>query len=125
MNSFGCKRGIWPSSYLGRPLGGNSNSIHFWQLLVEKIQHKLHNWKYAYISKGGRHTLIQVTLSNLPTYYLSLFKAPSSIINCLERLVRDVLWEGARGDGGVHNVNWGFTQRPQALGGPWYWQLDS
>lgn len=48
-------------------------SPHFWQLIVECIQHKSHNWKYAFISKGGRHTLIQATLSNIPIYYLSLF----------------------------------------------------
>lgn len=32
-------------------------------------------------------------------------------------MVRDFSWEGARGDGGMHNVNWGTSQRPQALGG--------
>lgn len=58
VNSFGCKRGFWPSTYLGLPLGGNSNSVIFWQHVVEKFQHKFHNWKYAYILKGGKHTII-------------------------------------------------------------------
>jgi hypothetical protein len=34
-----------------------------------------------YLSKGGRLTLIKSTLSNLPTYYLSLFP-----------IQRDFLW---------------------------------
>lgn len=29
----------------------------------------------------------------------------------------DFFWEGAQGDGGMRNVNWGITQRPHALGG--------
>ena len=43
----------------------------FWIPIIERMQHKLHNWKYAYMSKGSCHTLIQATLSNFPTYYLS------------------------------------------------------
>ena len=31
-------------------------------------------------------------------------------------MIHDFFWEGARGDGGMHNVNWGTTQRPHALG---------
>ena len=89
MTVFGCKNGQWPASYLGLPLGGNSKSMILWQSIIEKFQQKLHNWKYAYISKGGRHTLIQATVSSLSTYYLSLFHAPNDVINYLEKLIRD------------------------------------
>lgn len=85
--------------------------------MVERFQHKLHNWKYAFISKGGRHTLIQATLSSLPTCYLSLFRAPSSIIKHLDKMVCDSFSEGSRGNGGMHNMNWEVTQRPQFMGG--------
>ena len=37
VNSFGCKTGFWPSTYLGLPLGDNSNSAIFWQPVVEKF----------------------------------------------------------------------------------------
>lgn len=49
-------------------------------------------------------------------YYLSLFWAPSSIISCLEKLIQDFFWEGSRGDGSMHNVNWAISQCPQLLG---------
>ena len=70
-----------------------------------------------YISKGGRHTLIQATLSSLPTYYLSLFRAPLSIISCINKLTRNFFWEGTRGDGGMHNINWAISQQPQLSDG--------
>jgi hypothetical protein len=38
------------------------------------------------LSKGGRLTLIKSTLSNLPTYYSSLFPIPVGVANRLERL---------------------------------------
>ena len=37
----------------------------------------------------GRLTLINSTLSNLPTYYLSLFPIPLSVANRIEKLQRD------------------------------------
>lgn len=39
----------------------------------------------------GRHTLIQATLSSMPTYLLSLFLLPSTVANSLDKLIRDFL----------------------------------
>lgn len=33
------------------------------------------------------------TLSNLPTYFLSIFKAPCKVIKTIEKMRRDFLWE--------------------------------
>jgi hypothetical protein len=42
-----------------------------------------------YLFKGGRVTLIKSTLSNLPTYFLSLFPLPMGVANRNEKLHRD------------------------------------
>ena len=49
-------------------------------------------WKRAFLSKGGRLTLIRAVLSSLPIYFLSLFKMPQGIVNNIEKLMRDFLW---------------------------------
>lgn len=54
-------------AYLVLPLGGNSFSPSFWQPIVERMLHKLHNWKCAYISKGGRHTLLRLLCLVFPS----------------------------------------------------------
>lgn len=53
---------------------------------------------------GGRITLIKATLSNLPVYYMSLFKMPAKISQKVEKLKRDFLWE--RGLNKDHLVGW-------------------
>ena len=53
---------------------------------MEKIKCRLASWKMIYLSKGGRITLIKRTLSNLPTYFLSLFPIPAIVTNCIEKL---------------------------------------
>ena len=62
--------------------------------MVEKVEKRLASWKRLYLSKGGRLTLIKSTLSNLPTYYLSLFPLPMSVAWWIEKLQRDSMWGG-------------------------------
>lgn len=59
------------------------------------MQKKKHVEKIIiYLGVGGRITLIKVAMSNVPVYYMSLFKMPIKIIKTLEKLQLDFLWEG-------------------------------
>ena len=67
--------------YLGHPLGAKFKDKTIWNLILEKMERKLVGWKKLYLSKGGRVTLIKSTLSNVPTYFLSLFPIPTLVAN--------------------------------------------
>ena len=98
--------GDWPIIYLGLPLGGNPQNIDFWEPVVSKVAKRLDGWKKAFLSRGGRLTLIQSVLSSPPIYYLSLFKAHMKVITSLEKLMRNFFWEGGDLVGGDHLVRW-------------------
>ena len=70
-----------PFLYLGLPVGANPKSKAVWNPIIEKFESKLTSWKGQYLSSGGRITLIKLTLSNLPVYYISMFKMLVEIIN--------------------------------------------
>ena len=78
---LGCKQGSLPMKYLGLPLGAKFKDKTIWNPILEKMERRLARWKRLYFSKGGRVTLIKSTLSNLPTYFLSLFSIPASVAN--------------------------------------------
>jgi exonuclease III len=134
---LGCKVGTLPMSYLGLPLGSSFKDKTIWNGIVEKLETRLAGWKRMYLSKGGRVTLIKSTLSNIPTYYLSLFPIPVGVAHRIEKIQRDFLWGGLGEDFKYHLVSWDRVCTPlyygglgirrllpynQALLGKWLWR---
>jgi hypothetical protein len=78
---LGCGTSSLPLKYLGLLLRASYKAKSIWDVVVEKMERRLASWKRMYLSKGGRATLIKSTLSNLPTYFLSLFPIPTSVTN--------------------------------------------
>ena len=114
---LGCKQRSLPMKYLGLPLEAKYKDKTICNLILEKMERKLASWKKLYLSKRGRVTLIKSTLSNLPTYFLSLFPIPASVANRIARLQRDFLWGGLGDEPKFHLVNWSMVCTPLSSGG--------
>ena len=87
-----CKIGSLPTTYLGLPLGASFKSSGIWNGVIEKIEKRLATWKMQYLSMGRRLTLINNVQESIPTYYMSLFPIPGSILKQIDRLRRRFLW---------------------------------
>jgi hypothetical protein len=135
---LGCQLGCVPMKYLGMPLGAGFKEKTIWNPIIEKVEKRLAGWKRLYLSKGGRVTLIKSTLSSLPTYLLSLFPMPASVVNRIEKLQRDFLWGGLGDEKRFHLLRWDKVCLPiqngglaiknlrlfnQALLGKWIWRF--
>ena len=98
-------------------MGANPRTIQFWEPIIEKIERRLGGWKRAFLSRGGRLTLIQLVVSSLPIYFRYLFKIPTLVANRIEKLMRGFLWEGYEEGGGSHLVRWNLVTRSKEKGG--------
>ena len=114
---LGCKQGSLPMKYLSLPLEAKFKDKSIWNPILEKMERKLAGWKKLYLSKGGRVALIKSTLSNIPTYFLSLFPILASMANRIARLQRDFLWGGLGDEPKFHLVDWSTMCTPLSLGG--------
>ena len=114
---LGCQQGSLPMKYLSLPLGAKLKDKSIWNPILEKMERKLAGWKKLYLSKGGRVALIKSTLSNIPTYFLSLFPILASMANRIARLQRDFLWGGLGDEPKFHLVDWSTMCTPLSLGG--------
>lgn len=91
--------------YLGLPVGANMALARNWQPVIDKFQARLSIWKAKTLSFGERITLIKLVLNNLPIYYFSIFKAPSGVIDSLEKIRRMFLWGGNESNNKICWIN--------------------
>ncbi|GJR95442.1 MAK10-like protein [Tanacetum coccineum] len=91
-SNAGCIAGNIPFNYLGLPIGSNMKSIASWKMLIDRFRSRLSTWKASLLSIGGRLTLIKSVLGSLGIYYLSIFRAPESVLNDLERIRSNFFW---------------------------------
>nr|KYP43495.1 Putative ribonuclease H protein At1g65750 family [Cajanus cajan] len=101
-----CTVGSLPFSYLGLPIGANPRLLKTWDPVISKVQKRLSKWKGKNLSFGGRSVLLKSILHSIPIYYLSFFKASTSIITILESLFRRFLWGGDEDHSKIAWVAW-------------------
>ncbi|KAJ0442970.1 putative RNA-directed DNA polymerase [Helianthus annuus] len=116
-NYLGCRVGCFPFKHLGLQVGANMNLVKNWKPVVDIFKKRLAIWKAKTLSFGGRLTLIKSVLNALPTYFFSLYKAPSGIIDQLERLRREFLWGITPEKRKLCGVAWENVMAPKELGG--------
>ncbi|GJU60342.1 RNA-directed DNA polymerase, eukaryota, reverse transcriptase zinc-binding domain protein [Tanacetum coccineum] len=95
-----------PFNYLGLPIGSNMKSIASWKMLIDRFRSRLSTWKANLLSIGGRLTLIKSVLGSLGIYYLSIFRAPESVLNDLERIRSNFFWGGNQDGKKMTWVKW-------------------
>ena len=74
-------------------------------------------WKSKTLSLWGRLTLAKVVLGILPTFYFSLFVAPTGVIKKLESIRRRFLWGGTDEKKRINWVAWQSVTAPKETGG--------
>ncbi|CAN1256031.1 Putative ribonuclease H protein At1g65750 [Linum perenne] len=121
---FGCQLESLPTTYLGLPLGSRAKTKEIWGPVIETFRNRLQGWKARLLSLGGRLVLLKSVLSNLPIYFLSILKAPSSVISKLEAIQNRFLWGGTDEIRKIHLVNWNMVKTPISRGGLGVLDLD-
>ena len=88
--------GKFPSTYLGLPLGMTPLDS-FWNGIMDRFSKKLVGWKGASLSQASKFQLVKSTLQNLPMYALSFFVITVKYAKRMEKIQRDLLWNGVEG----------------------------
>ncbi|GJS16762.1 hypothetical protein Tco_0411234, partial [Tanacetum coccineum] len=105
-SNAGCITGDILFNYLGLPIGSNMKYIASWKTLVDRFHMRLSSWKGNLLSIRGRLTLIKSVLGSLGIYYLSIFRAPESVLQDLERIRAKNFWGGNKDENKMAWVKW-------------------
>lgn len=87
-------RGSFPIKYLGLPLMDGSLRIADWTDIIKRIGDSIASWKGKLLLAGARCMLPKVILSNMPIYYLSMFRIPRAVCHILESMRAAFFWKG-------------------------------
>lgn len=72
------------------------------KILTSKVQ----GWKRKFFSQLGKEILINSAIQPIPTYVMSLFKLPSSIISEFQKLVARFWWSNSIDKSNIHWFSW-------------------
>jgi hypothetical protein len=102
--------------YLGFSLKPNCYRIGDWSWIIKKIEKKINNWTFRWLSLGGRLTLETSVLQSIPVYWLSLAKAPMSILQRIQLLISRFIWKGGKKSTCFHLAKWQSLAKPKEFG---------
>ncbi|KAL9680391.1 hypothetical protein QQ045_018270 [Rhodiola kirilowii] len=108
--------GTLPRNYLGAPLFPRRARIRYFRYMEEVVKTKIASWIKNFSSMSDRATLIASVLCSMSIHTLSILPVPNMIIQRIERLMRNFLWD--RSSSARHHwVNWDTIYRPKDEGG--------
>ncbi|GKC26594.1 RNA-directed DNA polymerase, eukaryota, reverse transcriptase zinc-binding domain protein [Tanacetum coccineum] len=116
-SKLGCLILNTPFSYLGTKVGDSMSRYQAWEDVINKVCSRLSKWKMKTLSIGGRLTLLKSVLGSIPIFYMSIFKAPISVLHKLES-IRSHFFNGHDQDNRKAKwVKWDHVLTPKVKGG--------
>jgi len=106
-----------PFKYLGLEIGGNPRRVQSWEPVVNKINARLSTWKERCLSMADRVCLIKAVFTSIPLFYLSFYKAPTSVCNRITSIQRRFLWAWGKDNRSIPWVSWGNICKSHEEGG--------
>jgi mannosylglycoprotein endo-beta-mannosidase len=116
--SFPHLRAILTQTYLGLPLSAYKLPPSAFQPIIDSCDRYLAGWRASLLSKGGRLILLSSVLDSLPTYFMSSFLLPKSIIKLIDTRRRAFFWAADESCSGAQClVAWRKVFSPKLSGG--------
>lgn len=86
--------GNLPIRYLGLPLSARKLQIRHYSPLVDQIMSFINRWSNNFLSLVGRIELVRSVLQGVECYWIQMIHFSSTIIDRINRMIRQFLWGG-------------------------------
>lgn len=96
-------------------MGRNKHAI--FQIIRDRVWQKLQGWKEILFSKAGKEILLNAMVQTIPSYSMSCFKLPDSLIKDIQRLIRRFWWSGGLDKKGIPWLHWEVLCSHKSKGG--------
>ncbi|XP_048613305.1 uncharacterized protein LOC125587171 [Brassica napus] len=103
--------------YLGLPEHFGRKKKDLFNSIVSRIVQKAKSWANRKLSTAGKLTMLQSVLSPIPSYSMTCFELPASLIRRIQSALTRFWWDGPDGNKKMAWVSWDKMKQPKSLGG--------
>jgi hypothetical protein len=115
---MGVQAVLGTGKYLGLPSVIGRNRTAVLSFIKDRVWQKINSWSSRCLSKAGREIMIKSVLQAIPSYVMSLFLLPDTIITTIERLLNSFWWGcGGSNNRGIHWMSWEKLSMHKSQGG--------
>lgn len=115
--AFGFQEGNLPVRYLGVPIISSRLKRVDCMALTDRITARIQSWTHRFLSFAGRLQLIRSVLHSIQAFWSSVFTLPASVLEDVDRIIRQFLWKGTSLGRGGAKVAWQDVCCPKCEGG--------
>ncbi|CAJ2674072.1 unnamed protein product [Trifolium pratense] len=106
-NILGVQAVLGTGKYLGLPSMVGRSKKQTFNYIKDRVWRKINSWSSKCLSKAGREVLIKSVLQAIPSYVMSIFLIPGSLINAIEKMMNSFWWgHGGSNNKGIHWLAW-------------------
>jgi hypothetical protein len=135
-----CATGSWTIKYLGVPVSGSRLHVKDWMTLNDKVLKRLDGWQCTSLSFGGKPVLLNACLSCIPTYAMSMYLVPKTVVKKIDSTRKRFFWQGGATKRKYHLFKWAVITKPKKKGGlgvkdlrkmnisllcKWWWKFEN
>ncbi|GAU48920.1 hypothetical protein TSUD_301750 [Trifolium subterraneum] len=118
---LGVKLVLGTGIYLGLPsMVGRSKKAIF-SYIKDRIWKRINSWRGRALSKAGKEIMIKSVLQAIPSYVMSMFILPASLIDDIEKMINVFWWRNGSTNNnntkGIHWLAWERLVCPKTYGG--------
>ncbi|GKA23674.1 RNA-directed DNA polymerase, eukaryota, reverse transcriptase zinc-binding domain protein [Tanacetum coccineum] len=110
-------KGKLPVKYLGVPLISKRLGIKDCKSLIDKVKAKINHWRNRFLTYAGKLQLIASLLESIQSYWCCVFLLPKTVINDINRIMKNFLWSQNDDSKGKAKVAWKAVCKPKNQGG--------
>ena len=97
--------------YLGLPEHFGRRKKDLFTSIFDKIRHKAIGWKTRFLSAAGKLVMLKSVLSAMPTYSMSCFKLPMSLIKRIQSTLTRFWWDSDHDHKKMSWISWAKITR--------------
>ncbi|GKD38216.1 hypothetical protein Tco_1258423 [Tanacetum coccineum] len=106
-----------PIKYLGVPITSKRLGIKECKSLTDKVESRVTNWKNKSLTYAGRLMFVASVLEFIHVYWASVFLLHMGVIEDINRLLKNFLWNQNDGIKGNFKVAWKNVCKSKQKGG--------